>query len=474
MSRTKTELLLGHIVMIILILVVFLIIINISDKSTIQILGILNIILLAWYIYSWKISGNEIFSPYILFIIFTYIFHFGQIILHSIGLGAYVIDSKIRANVIEIVPERIVLKSILFCTISIFMFHSGALLYAIKQKRYPIKENAAVQKYEESRQFLLTRGMGILMLIISIYPMIKFDGSYIRAALTGGYTAVYQLDINSGLWDDLSRMYKPSILFLLVSLKKKPTLARILVVINILYSLVKLSIVGQRGYEMIFIVVLVWLYIKLFSKLDFKRFLTLSVFGMIVTSILSLAVAYRDSTNRFDVNDVIDYLLNRNPILQSISEFGGTLYTVELYIDLIPRTLDFGFGSSYLFSLLTLLPNINGILSDAVKLASPNYLLSLKVTGIGGSYIGEFYYNFGVYGVILGLAFGYLFAYFSSRTQRAFNQNKFFVIAASATFLNIVLWTIRDSFTAIPRNLLFQLVIPYVLFILLYKLVKKA
>ncbi|MEH7419510.1 O-antigen polysaccharide polymerase Wzy, partial [Neobacillus drentensis] len=402
------------------------------------------------------------------------IFHFGQIILHSIGLGAYVIDAKIRANVIEIMPERIVLKSILYCTISIFLFHSGALLYALKQKRYPIKEIAGAEKIGESKQFLLTRGIGILMLIVSIYPMIKFDSGYIRAALNGGYTAVYQLDINTGLWDDLSRMYKPSILFLLVSFKKKPTLARIMVVINILYSLVKLSIIGQRGYEMIFIVVLVWLYIKIFSKLDFKRFLTLSVFSMVVTSILSLAVANRDSTSRFDLSDVLNYLLTQNPILQSISEFGGTLYTVELYIDLIPRTLNFGFGSSYLASLLTLLPNVNGILGDSVKLASPNYLLSLEVTGIGGSYIGEFYYNFGWYGVVLGLIFGYLFASFSNSTQRAFNQNKFFVIAASATFLNIVLWTIRDSFTAIPRNLLFQLVIPYVLFILLYKLVKKA
>jgi|LSQX01.3.fsa_nt_gb hypothetical protein len=460
----------ANVFMFVLVLVVALICGNSKSENVLIVLGYLNILLFIWYLYSWKKLGNRLFSPYIIFITFTYIFHYGQIILYSVGLGNYIIDTRIRANVINIFPIEIAINSVLFCTFSIFMFHTGALVYCLKNRSY---KSIISKLFYNKSDINLCRGIGIFTLIISIYPTLKFDLAYISAALSKGYTAVFELDINYGLWDDLARMYKVAMFFLILGYKDKPKTALGILAINVIYSFTKMMMIGQRGYEMIFLIVLIWLYIISIGKFKLKHMLLLSAFGIFSSAFLSLAVAYRDGIERFGIEHIMNYILNNNPLLMAISEFGGTLYTVQLYMELVPEQIKYGYGNTYILSLFTVLPNIGGVLGPIPNLASPNYILSQLVPRIGGSYIGEFFYNFGWFGMILGLFFGYIFAKFSKGTDCAIQEKRYVVVAISATILNVALWTVRDSFSTIPRNLLFQLILPIFGYWILLNLLRK-
>ena len=53
-----------------------------------------------------------------------------------------------------------------------------------------------------------------------------------------------------------------------------------------------------------------------------------------------------------------------SPVLRALEEFGGTQYTMALTMENIPSNFQYRFGSSYLLSLASILPNVGGIFTE--------------------------------------------------------------------------------------------------------------
>jgi hypothetical protein len=157
----------------------------------------------------------------------------------------------------------------------------------------------------------------------------------------------------------------------------------------ILYSLLKIFIIGGRGLEMIFIISLFWLRHNVIYPINFKKLLKYSVLGYILILISNMVFYVRrlDSKSfNYIAEKFIDITIN-NSIFMAMGEFGGTLRTVILSIINVPTRFYYMYGMTYAYSLLKILPNIGGIIDRANYMSSPSIILSQHYPGIGGSII---------------------------------------------------------------------------------------
>ncbi|WP_270166531.1 O-antigen polysaccharide polymerase Wzy [Paenibacillus sp. SYP-B4298] len=445
----------------ILVLLIFLSLLTENTHNTIKLFGWLNIILFAYYTVSIK-GKHSFLSIYFIFLFFSVFFHFGQIFTNSLGLGSLISESIISANVLQDRSLNTVVHSIKFCTLSIFLFNMGAqYIFNTRYKDEEVDETILLER--EKSGLKVSRITGLIVLIISSYFIYKFDSAYIIQGMTNGYIGIRQLDVNYGITDDMARLFKVGMILLIIGYKDKKSIFVILVLSNISYSLLKVAVTGLRGYEIIYLVILVYIYYKVYKNLSLAKLSLLLTSGIVLLTLSSLTVLYRESTRSFNLSNVWDFLINRNPIISSINEFGSTLITTQLFIDFVPQTIDYGYGKSYVYSLVTLLPNINGFLNDIVQSAYPNVILARHFPGIGGSFIGELYYNFGDFGVFVSAFIGGAIALLSLAAEKALKRKEFFKFGLYAIAFNTILWTVRDSLSTIPRNLMFALLVPVVI-----------
>lgn len=97
-------------------------------------------------------------------------------------------------------------------------------------------------------------------------------------------------------------------------------------------------------------------------------------------------------------------------------------------------------------------------------------MLSNYASALGGSYIAEFYYNFGWTGLILGILLGFIIARYSIKASSSI---KLITLISASTFLSILIWFIRDSFSYIPRSAIMYILFPIIVWKFFYDFIKR-
>ena len=144
-------------------------------------------------------------------------------------------------------------------------------------------------------------------------------------------------------------------------------------------------------------------------------------------------ITYTRAGGLFSLNSIIEYLRHNlmGHILGNVlGEFGATFDTLELAINFAPEIVSYGFGKSYLCGLLSIIPLLVAHVPSLSKYSVFLQLIPSRVTyAMGGSFLGELYFNFSWAGV-LGCAIIGLIIYKaqfcimdknSSTVQRAWN-----------------------------------------------------
>ena len=124
-----------------------------------------------------------------------------------------------------------------------------------------------------------------------------------------------------------------------------------------------------------------------------------------------------------------------------------------------------GRGTIYFTSWLQVVPNIGGIIDgliveiDFVRLIPSKYQFWL-----GGSFLGELYYNFGAKGIPLFFVLGYALAYMSKKLDFDILNQKinYSTIAILLLISPCFIW-VRGTFSYIPRTLVWFFVLIFVL-----------
>ncbi len=386
------------------------VIINKIDQSSFEVstlsfvLDWLGIVLLIYVLYSWKSKTGRIFTPYIIFFIFFFLFNFGQPLMWAFGIH---IPNEIGGNGNINSIEIGIVKTQIYTILMMLSFHIGALFI---QDKINIKSRL---KPKDVKKCILFIGilLGIISIPLTFYRAINF---YIIASQFG-YRALYYSDYvqQGGFLMIIEIFFMPSLVCILIGSGFNKTIRKCVYVIFILYLAINL-LSGDRGSWIYKLLVFLWLHSIYVKPLDYKKILKYGILGIVGLYIVTIIVSVRNiGLHMINQEYIMEYLLgSRSPIISNIFEMGGTMEILhKLITDDGVRTA-WIYGNTYLTAIAGMISTrflsfigINFVLVD--DWFSQDYL---GITwGTGFSMIGEAYLNAGLYlAPIVIILLGYL------------------------------------------------------------------
>jgi len=436
-----------------------------NSINSFTVLSIVAIFQLMLTLYYFKIFKIRIFSPIGLFTIFLFLFSFGQVLLKGL-LSNYEFQ---LFDLSKFVSHYSLISVIRYSLIIIFLFTLGALLSSVNTKSVETKKENLHDK-----QYKYCKPIGLALLLISVPPMMYIDIKTIQASFSGGYHSIFYLGIPS-IYGSLADFFLPAVILLLFYYKKNISICRFILVFSVAYKLFTM-LGGQRGYAMIFIITLIYIYYKSIESISIFNKIKYWVGGLLVLAFLNTIKDIRGIQDKglSLIIESFNYAISNNIVFRAFEEFGSTLFTNVLVFDYYPKVLTHLYGISYLASIFTILPNIGGIVTHIVDKYRWAEQLSMLQPGIGGSFIGELYVNFGYSSFFIAIVIGWILCRLSKKYEQAIICNDYFSVAIySITFCYSLLW-VRGSFEMLVRSTVWTLLTVYGLYMIFKGISRKT
>ena len=183
----------------------------------------------------------------------------------------------------------------------------------------------------------------------------------------------------------------------------------------------------------------------------------------VLASIRGISGQARSSSEAF----VTAFFSLDNPMVASISEIGSSMKTVAYTIILVPHYRDFDLGTTYLYSFLSVVPNLFWKVNPSSYAAVDKWLMQTvsPVMANKGSFswayslIAEAYLNFGWFGAPLALGImGFILAKLVLWADKPIDPAKIALVGALMAILPIYA---RGEFLEIARPIVWGALIPY-------------
>lgn len=426
-------------------------------------LCLLIVLLSLWIFSSWWFVTGTLFDLYTLFVLSAVLFSGGQAFLEVFGLN----DNGILANRFS---SDITLWALLVVALGLSGMHLGAIL-SVRKTTNRSADSRNVEDVELQLKSL--RKLGWCLLALSAIPMLITAFDALMIVWEGGYFALYQQERGVGLLATpqiLAQLFIPSIFLFVAANGGSKRYVFMSGIMMFSYSASFLSL-GWRYYAVAPLLCYVWLWHTCWRPLPYRTLLlTMLVFlGFVfplIKGIRNVALA-----ERFSVDALTSaYVGLDNPIVGAISEMGGSLITIAYVLDLVPWSRPFDYGLQYLYSLLTILPNVFGGLHPAIMRGTPaNWLIwtvdpftAARGGSIGFSFMAEAFLNFGFWGVPVALfLIGFLYVKLLVWGTQSHDLGKKVLLAVFASYF---LFFPRSDSTVIFRPLVWYGFFPYLLY----------
>ncbi|WP_445002568.1 O-antigen polymerase [Exiguobacterium alkaliphilum] len=405
-----------------------------NGSIIIRILGLLGIIEVIFIFVTWKVITNRVLSLYTMFMLFFFLFNFGQSLMWAFNIH---IEGEIGTQNLYYymnTPTDIeIVKSQLIVLISGLMIHLGA---TSPKKVYTNKNviNKNIQKNPNKDVILKTLiFITPLVIIAQFYDLvINFNN-----AKAYGYTALYyNPNVSSAnvIVQILSRLFFPVLIgwLIITSYNKK--------VRYVVYSIFTLKIllslfIGDRGGWIYALCLFIISHHYFYKRIRIKQALSFLVLGVAI-SYISVAVVLTRNTG-VSVERIMSILqdIETNPIIISVFSMGSTMGITTV---LVMNGFDiFPYGNSFFYGFLTA-PS-----KDIIGILDLNYeplgaWFSQQYLGIsngaGFSIVAESLINFGlILTPIFMILFGYILWIVTDIEYENLNQNPLKIILCIIT-----------------------------------------
>lgn len=266
--------------------------------------------------------------------------------------------------------------------------------------------------------------------------------------------------------DDFANLIVPGLVALMAGWRANPRRALCLLLVATAYYLGVLTLTGDRRYNVTAILALVLSYVYLRSiRIGLVRGILLISGGAVVLNLLAYVRTIRQGQliGLGDLSRNFGELVSRNPLIESMAEFGVSFLSVALAVQLVPLEVPFQFGFSFVGAGITLLP-AGWMFGDMLSLVSVvGVLIDIDGHPVGSSLPAELYANFGWFGILGALIAGrVLFAIFYSFSRH--HRPSHVVIYYSLFYILINLP--RSSFVEVFRASLLVWLVPLALMLL--------
>lgn len=452
-----------HVAFLILIIYTFCILI-VYDGLSLRFHASIALFSISSFIVSCKIINKKVITPLTLLIISFSLFQSGQTLLFALGIED--ISLMKLATMEEIIEAQI-------------FFNYSLILLLIGTNIKKVHDVNIVKDIDDiiNRQIFRLKKIGLASLILTLLPKLLIDFYLVQYSLSGGYSElrnyiVFLTSSNSYLYIAywVAGFFNFALYVCLVAFYKDKKARKRLLFIMLFISVLEL-ISGSR-YEAV-----TRLLVYLFIILDFqpsrkssvKSFISIWVGGLLVLILNSIKVF-----RQLDEKNFAHFLSMMSQgssffdgIVELVLEMGGSMYPFILINRIVPSTRFFGVGTSYLFSIFSVIPQKFLLGFDYFKYTNLQEWLTFEVlnqnSGVGFSMVAEAYYNFGWLGLPLFFFLGLLIS-------NTFDANNLKNKSLSYKLFSVFLF---DALLFYPRGQIVTFMRPMILMVGVILLIKK-
>lgn len=411
--------------------------------------------MLIYQIISLKQQKKSWISFDICFVAFSYLFMFGQIFL----VGIFNVNQiEALGYVRNVLDSRYSVETMYMSSLFILMAIQCIFLFLIlrKDRQYEISQTYNPNVFAASVPMLL---IGLPCHLLYSARMI------IMAQFVKSYDAI--LD-QSGLVDDFANFFVYGLICLVFSKRLDPKKARNVIALTVLYFAVVMALTGDRRYQIVAIIVIIFSYFKSYRvKLSFKHIGLLALAYMALTLFYVLREIRTDSL--MSLGDFITYYGKylfggeTNIFSQTLYEFGGSFYTMCLAIKFIPSSIPFMGGMTFVSGIIAIIPlgflYQNSPIFQNGRLAA--ILMEKGSTTVGGSLFADLYGNFGwIGGIIASIMVGLILNYLFNKDMQN-NDDIDYYYARYFIMFYALIHLCRASFTEVLRTCVWGLLLLY-------------
>lgn len=407
--------------------------------------------------------NKSLFTLSSLFVVFLNIFHFGNVFIVMINPDY---NFMIYSFVTENAPLQSVVLAVNFCVLTTFFIYFGLLYHANKHKCVTFSK----EKYKLSLKQL--KIFSYIIILLSFPLQLYIDINKLVLAFSADYLATYNFSI-SGVLIQIGAFYIIGFIMLMIANKENKKSTYIYLFIMFYQGISMFS--GNRARQVLVMLIISFIYFFLMKKISFSRknikiILLLAIPTYILVNCIVNISSFRMNIGSDPMAFLQACLLPQKNILFAIfDEFGYTLYTMVLEIE---RVTGFGMGLTYVGSFMTILPTIFPIQEQILTFST--FTMSLDYGGIGGTIIGELYYNFAWFGCVFGIAIGILVNWFSTLFTTVYKEKNYFLFSLLILPAINLLWWTRDMFLNIPRMLIYEFIFLFIIYHIVKYVTKKS
>lgn len=320
-----------------------------------------------------------------IFAFFSLMFHCGQLIKEGFNIeGTVPLPFEYYGDAMTIQ------KSFTFFLLSqtVYFIAVGISCGKLQKEKKVNKRQADISVY------------GKILVLIGVIPRLYIDILSLVGARANGYEGVYSIYFPQAI-QSIAFFFDAGLFFLLYAQTDRRKQKFYLVAV-IVYKCIMMS-TGARQDKVAFL--LVWLYVYFFiiNKITVKKLALLVVVCiagfMFVSAIGTIRV--NDTVSLSQTLSLLQSGTMNNVIGGALGEFGSAFDTLEVAIKYTPSEIPFGWGKSYVAGLLSIIPLlVNQIPSLAKAVIFVNQLPKYVTFALGGSFLGELFYNFSWFGII--------------------------------------------------------------------------
>ena len=373
---------------------------TLSDISIFRALSIVSLVLFIIFIIQRR---KIIASAATYFVVFLYLYNCGQCWLLTFNY-----QLKTTSFVINRYSFEIINLALLFFTIIIIIFQLCLTFFLDKD----VEKGAFINNADIQNSFVSNKQLKIcvnLFYFLCIIALLYQDVLQIITATTSGYNESWQVARTSGIVYFSVFLYP----FLMVEMiiGNNDWKKYFAIIHALIRSILMMLLVGNRGQ---YIAILCVLYLVLIygnqkAIISKNRLSSFLLIGAVLLLVAGYVADIRSNySNRINI---LEFLRTSNIYSSILQELGGTLINTILLVDLCPDIIPWGDGISYLGGLIHFIPKMSVLLPSLTKYNDLGNVLNayfIKGAGLGGSFIGELYFNFNWFSILLVPLFSYI------------------------------------------------------------------
>lgn len=428
---------------------------EVPTLDDVRVLGVFAIVQLIYTLWSWHYCEKSWINAYTVFIFALYAFNLGQPILEVFHVD--IVKRSLIRGTYGIEMNTFYRATFVSLFFSLFL-HIGAL-FSLKVKKIVEVTTTKRNIYHYCQIWAIKRVATCLGVAAFPFYMYNLVVKMIAVALHG-YSALYDEELGVvRLFTLIGDFYVPCLicLFFVSEYEKK----RIWLIRTIILATVLLPpfFLGGRSNIMVILAIMYIIY-ALFNTINVRKLLIVGVSLYTLLFVFGIIIRTRNEGQK-------NYALYTQTVkaeeddlaVSTLVEMGWSLYPLCCVLDITPVQEDYLYGSSYLYALSSLVPNLgfwdvhpaklNANLGDWLKdYMGLNY-------GPGFSLVAEAYFNFGYLGCLILLFLGIYF----TRAFRYVNRDNILanpiLLVTAIVFLWLSIKTVRNSTLAIVRAIFY-------------------